>query len=100
MIAAVAVALGVSLVLMLVLAIRGPSIYDRLLAGNSFGTKTVLMIGVLGFAFGRPDFLDISIAYALINFIATLAMMKFFRYRTLQSSLTRLAPEKGADDAA
>ncbi len=100
MVAAIVVALMVAMLLMVVLAIRGPSVYDRLLAGNSFGTKTVLLIGVAGFAFGRPDFLDISIAYSLINFLATLAMMKFFRYRSLQASLTLLARQEEKSDAA
>ncbi len=72
----------------------GPTPYDRILSANSFGTKTVLFIGLIGFVFGRPDFLDIAIAYALINFVATIALMKFFRYRSLQASLSRLAPSK------
>ena len=54
-----------------------------MLAGNSFGTKTVLLIAVLGFIGGRPDFLDIALLYALVNFIGTIAVLKFFRYRNL-----------------
>ncbi len=61
----------------------GPTLYDRVLAVNVFGTKTVLMIALVGFLSGRPDFLDIALLYALINFIATVAILKFFRYRTL-----------------
>jgi multicomponent Na+:H+ antiporter subunit F len=61
----------------------GPTLYDRVLAANSFGTKTVLLIGVMGFLSGRPDFLDISLLYALLNFIGTIAVLKSFRYRTL-----------------
>ena len=48
-----------------------------------FGTKTVLMIAVLGFLMGRPEFLDIALVYALINFVATIAMLKYFKYRDL-----------------
>lgn len=62
----------------------GPTLYDRVLAANMFGTKIVLLISVLGFLNGRPDFLDIGLAYALINFISTIAILKFFRYWTLQ----------------
>jgi len=73
--------------LMIWRAIAGPSPYDRMLAGNSFGTKTVLLIAVIGYLFGRPAFLDIAIAYALINFVTTIALMKFVRYRTLAQPL-------------
>ncbi len=61
-------------------ALLGPTVYDRILAVNAFGTKTVLMIAVLGFLSGRPDFLDIALVYALINFIGTIAVLKFIRY--------------------
>jgi len=82
MFAAAAAAIIAAMVLALVRAIAGPSLYDRVLAGNSFGTKTVLLIGVMGFLTGRPDFLDIALLYALINFAATLAILRFFSYRT------------------
>ena len=58
-------------------------LYDRVLASNVFGTQTVLFIGVVGFLFGRPDFLDIALLYALINFVGTIAVLKFFRYRSI-----------------
>jgi multicomponent Na+:H+ antiporter subunit F len=48
-----------------------------------FGTKTVLMIAVLGFLMGRPEFLDIALVYALINFVGTIAMLKYFKYGDL-----------------
>ena len=51
----------------------GPSVYDRILAVNMFGTKTVILIGVLGYLTGRPAFLDIALVYALMNFITTIA---------------------------
>ena len=78
------------LVVAMTRAIVGPSQYDRILAANSFGTKIVLLIAIIGFLFGRPAFLDIAIVYALINFVTTIALMKFFRYRTLAH---RLGPE-------
>ena len=55
----------------------GPTVFDRILAVNMFGTKTVLLIAVYGFLTGRPDFLDIAIAYALINFIGIIAVLEF-----------------------
>ena len=77
-----AIALLVAMALALSRALLGPTVFDRILAVNSFGTKTVLMIAVLGFLMGRPEFLDIAIAYALINFIGTIAVLKFFGYGT------------------
>ena len=87
MFAVAAVAIVVAMVLALVRAFAGPTMYDRVLAGNSFGTKTVILLGVMGFLTGRPDFLDISVLYALLNFASTIAILKFFRYRTLSASM-------------
>lgn len=77
--------LGVLSAMLLVLlrAVLGPSVYDRILAINSFGTKTVLFIAVIGFVAGRPEFLDIALVYALINFIGTVAVLKFMHFRDL-----------------
>ena len=78
-----------AMALMLSRALLGPTLYDRVLAVNSFGTKTVLLLGLLGFVTGRPDFLDIAILYALINFVSTIAILKFFRYRSFQVPMSR-----------
>ena len=75
------IALFISMLLVLVRLYGGPTLYDRVLAGSSFGTTTVLFIGAIGFLTGRPDFLDIALLYALINFVGTIAVLKFFRYR-------------------
>jgi len=84
-----AVGIIVGMALALYRGLDGPTLYDRILAVNAFGTKTVLIIAVLGFLMGRPDFLDIALVYALINFIGTIAVLKFFEYQDLakQSSL-------------
>ncbi|MEO9969069.1 MAG: monovalent cation/H+ antiporter complex subunit F [Hyphomonadaceae bacterium] len=82
-------ALIVALSLTLLRALIGPTLYDRVLAVNSFGTKTVLFLGALGYVMGRPDFLDLAILYALINFVATIAVLKFVRYRSFQVTLVR-----------
>ena len=73
----------IAMTLAMVRAILGPTVYDRVLAVNVFGTKTVLLIAALGFLTGRPEFLDLAIVYALINFIATIAVLKFFEYGDL-----------------
>jgi multicomponent Na+:H+ antiporter subunit F len=83
MFAAATLAILVAMALALTRALLGPTVYDRVLAVNSFGTKTVLLIAVLGFLAGRPDFLDISLVYALINFIGTIAVLKFLKFGDL-----------------
>ena len=98
LLAAGAAGLVVAMTLMIVRAIIGPSQYDRILAVNSFGTKTVLLIAVIGYLFGRPDFLDIAIVYALINFVTTIALMKVLRYQSLARPLVASA-RKDASDA-
>ena len=77
------VAILVTMTLALLRAALGPTVYDRVMAVNSFGTATVLFIAVLGFLNGRPDFLDLALVYALINFIGTLAVLKYFKYGDL-----------------
>ncbi|MFQ6018847.1 MAG: monovalent cation/H+ antiporter complex subunit F [Kiloniellaceae bacterium] len=83
MFAAATAAILVTMGLALARALLGPTIYDRVLAVNMFGTKTMLLIAVLGFLTGRPDFLDISLVYALINFIGTIAVLKFLKFGDL-----------------
>ena len=83
-----------SMFLAMTRALMGPTVYDRVLAVNTFGTKTVLLIAALGFLTERPEFLDLSIVYALINFIGTIAVLKFFEYRDL--GWTR-PPEAGSE---
>lgn len=77
----------ISMALALVRALLGPTVYDRVLAVNTFGTKTVLLIAALGFLSERPEFLDLALVYALINFIGTIAVLKFFEFGDL--GLTR-----------
>lgn len=80
MLTAATVAILVVMLLTLARAFIGPTLYDRILAVNLFGTKTVLLIAILGFLMGRPDFLDIAMVYALINFISMIGILRFFEY--------------------
>lgn len=80
MFTAAVIAIVVTMFLALLRAMSGPSLYDRILAVNMFGTKTVLFIAVVGFLMGRPMFLDIALVYALINFISVIAILRFFEY--------------------
>lgn len=78
--AAVCIAILVVMALSLARAFNAPTVYDRILGVNMFGTKTVLLISAVGFLMGRPEFLDIAIVYALINFIGMVAVLRFFEY--------------------
>jgi multicomponent Na+:H+ antiporter subunit F len=86
---AVTIATLVTMALALIRAFLGPSIYDRVLAANMFGTKTVLLLSVVAYLYGRPDFLDLALAYALINFIGVLAVLEFIRLRAQSEQTNR-----------
>jgi multicomponent Na+:H+ antiporter subunit F len=77
------IALGFAASLAIIRATIGPTSFDRVLAVNTIGSIAVLLIAVYGFFDGRPEFLDIALLYALINFIGTIAILKFFRFGTL-----------------
>lgn len=77
------IAILVAIFLFLIRALFGPTTYDRILAVNAIGTKTVILVSLMGFIGGRPDFLDIALLYALMNFIATIAILKFIEYKRL-----------------
>lgn len=80
---AAALALLAALALALARAVGGPTVFDRALAANSIGTLALLMLSVLGFLTGRPEFLDLAILYGLLNVVGTIAVLKFFRYGDL-----------------
>ncbi len=73
----------VTMFLALAAAVRGPTVFDRILAINLFGTKTVLLIAVSGFLMGRPEWMDLALVYALVNFVGTVAVLKFVRFGNL-----------------
>ena len=75
-----ALAILIVMGLALIRAYKGPTLYDRILAVNNFGTKTVLLLAIMGFLTDRPEFLDIAIVYALINFIGVIAVLRFVEY--------------------
>lgn len=82
-----------AMVLLLGRALVGPSLHDRVIAINSFGTMAVLLIALHGFFAGRPDFLDVALTYALVSFVGTLAVLKFVSWHDLGAVD---APGKGA----
>ncbi len=77
------IAVLVALALAVTRAILGPSVFDRVLAGNTIGTLAILLLAVVGFLLGRPEWLDVALVYGLLNIIGTLAVLKFFRHGDL-----------------
>ena len=84
-----------SVIILLYRIYLGPTLYDRVIAVNSVGTLAVLIIGVVGFLTQRPDFLDIALLYALMNFIGTIAILKFFRYKMVDAPPLKTNREDG-----
>ena len=73
----------ITMALALVRSLLGPTAFDRILALNLFGTKTVLLIAVSGFLFNRPEWLDLAMVYALVNYVGALAVLRFTKYGSL-----------------
>jgi multicomponent Na+:H+ antiporter subunit F len=83
MFAVAAAAVLVALALAITRAIKGPTVFDRVLAGNTVGTLAIVLLAVVGFLTGRPEFLDIGLTYGFLNLIGTLSVLKFFRHGDL-----------------
>jgi multicomponent Na+:H+ antiporter subunit F len=81
-----AVAILATMSMAIIRALLGPTVFDRALGVNMFGTATVLLIAVIGFLTGRPDFLDLALVYALLSFIGTIAILKYVGYGDLGSA--------------
>ena len=82
----------VTMLIALIAAVRGPTVFDRILAVNMFGTKTVLLIAVSGFLMERPEWLDLALVYALVNFIGTITVVKYVRFEDLAEDRQRADP--------
>ena len=83
------IAILVVMIMAIFRAVMGPTLYDRVLAVNMFGTKTVLLLSLLGFVMGRPEFLDIAIVYALINFISVIGVLRYSENFIFKQSVQR-----------
>jgi multicomponent Na+:H+ antiporter subunit F len=94
MFAVAMIALLVTLALALARAILGPTVFDRAQAANTIGTVALLVLAVLGFLTGRPDFLDLAITYGILNMVGTIAVLKFFTYGDLGDAGEDEAPVK------
>ncbi len=87
---ATSAAILVTMVLALLRAMLGPTVFDRVLALNMFGTKTVLLICVANFFTAQGDYLDLALLYSLMNFIGMVALLRFTQYRSFSSEGTSL----------
>lgn len=83
MLTAVILTVLVSMVLIIIRLISGPSTYDRILAANTFGTKVVILIVIMSFLIDDAMLLDIAFIYVLINFVTTIGFLKYFKYNSL-----------------
>jgi multicomponent Na+:H+ antiporter subunit F len=57
--------------------LEGPGIFNRIIAVNVIGTKTIVLLVLIGFIYERPDFFDIALVYAILNFIMTIAATRY-----------------------
>ncbi|HOB06505.1 MAG TPA: monovalent cation/H+ antiporter complex subunit F [Methanoculleus sp.] len=73
------VVLILTIFLCLYRVVIGPGVENRLVAVNTIGTTTIIILVLIGLIYGRPIFLDIAIVYAMINFIATLAVARYLK---------------------
>ena len=81
-----ALAIFVTMALALVRALKGPSVFDRIVAVNVIGTKTVLIVALITAISGNDNLIDVALVYALINFIAIVAVLKLSRMRDLSAA--------------
>lgn len=88
MLTAAIIAILITMILALIRAFMGPTEYDRMLAANAFGTKTVLLIALAGHLLSWHSFLDIALLYAMVNFVGTIAVMRFFEYSSSKETNT------------
>lgn len=75
-----ALAVLIVMAMALVRAFKGPTLFDHILAVNMFGTKTVILVSILGMVAGDTSYLDIALVYVLINFIGIIAVLRFFEF--------------------
>ena len=92
MFAAASLAILATMGLALARALLGPTRFDRILAVNMFGTKTVTLIAVVGFLTNRPEFFDLALVYATMNFIGVIAVLRFSASNDMTGGETEEVP--------
>ena len=84
-----AISILITMCLALIRAMLGPTVFDRVLALNMFGTKTVLLICAICFLTERTDFLDLALLYSLMNFIGMVAQLRFSHHTALEQEVSQ-----------
>lgn len=80
-----AILLMIIIAIPLIRVIKGPSVFDRLLGANAVATKTIVLITIIGYLYGRVDmFVDITLAYAALGFISSLALAKYVTVKRVE----------------
>jgi multicomponent Na+:H+ antiporter subunit F len=101
-----ALAILIAMALGVCRALLGPSVFDRILAINLFGTKAVLLVAIFAFFTGRHDLLDISLLYSLLNFVGVIAALrlvergKFFANNSVIEKGMSIGDEESSDENA
>ena len=84
-----AISILITMCLALIRAMLGPTVFDRVLALNMFGTKTVLLICAICVLTERTDFLDLALLYSLMNFIGMVALLRFSHHTALEQEVSQ-----------
>ncbi len=93
-----AMAIMTTMALAVARAVLGPTVFDRILAINMFGTKSVLLVAVFAFISGRPDVLDIALLYSLLNFLGVVAALRLVEQRGMYRENGSLTQGDGKHD--
>lgn len=81
--------ISISMLMLLVRTVIGPTTFDRILAANIFSTNVVILIAVIAFADDEKDYIDIALVYALLNFVATIGYLRFFKYGSFKGDFAK-----------
>ena len=101
MFVAAAIAILISMALAVARAALGPTVFDRILAVNMFGTKSVLLVAVFAFLSDRPDVLDIALLYSLLNFLGVVAALRLVeREEYFSDGQDKMLTEQREDESA
>lgn len=82
----IGVLIAFTILLCLYRAVFGPGVFNRIAAANVIGTKVIILLVAIGYIFERPMFIDISLLYAVLNFISTLLFSKYLERGEICSS--------------
>ena len=75
----IAIAVGILMLLSMYRSVFGPTVFDRIIGSGFIGTKTIILLVLIGFIYKRIDmFIDLAIVYSILSFTGTLIFAKYF----------------------